>query len=91
MQDTWVRPLGWEDPLEKEMAAHFSILAWKIPWTQSLVGYCPWGRKESETTERLHFHSLYSSTIYGNIFFPSIESLGNCIFLGDVKQDLDTH
>ena len=33
MQETWVRPLGWEDPLEKEMAAHSSILAWKIPWT----------------------------------------------------------
>ena len=33
MQETWVRPLGWGDPLEKEMAAHSSILAWKIPWT----------------------------------------------------------
>ena len=30
--ETWVRSLGWEDPLEKEMAAHSSILAWKIPW-----------------------------------------------------------
>ena len=33
MQETWVLSLGWEDPLEKEMAAHSSILAWKIPWT----------------------------------------------------------
>ena len=33
MQETWVRSLGWEDPLEKEMAAHSSTLAWKIPWT----------------------------------------------------------
>ena len=33
MQETGVRSLGWEDPLEKEMAAHSSILAWKIPWT----------------------------------------------------------
>ena len=32
-QETWVRSLGWEDPQEKEMAAHSSILAWKIPWT----------------------------------------------------------
>ena len=32
MQETLVRSLGWEDPLEKEMAAHSSILAWKIPW-----------------------------------------------------------
>ena len=33
MQETWVRSLGWEDPLEKEMSAHSSILAWTIPWT----------------------------------------------------------
>ena len=32
MHQTWVRSLSWEDPLEKEMAAHSSILAWKIPW-----------------------------------------------------------
>ena len=34
MQETWVRTLGWEDPLEKEMATHCSTLAWKIPWTE---------------------------------------------------------
>jgi len=34
IQETWVRSLGWEDPLEKEMATHSSILAWKISWTQ---------------------------------------------------------
>ena len=34
MQETRVQSLGWEDPLEKEMAAHSSILAWKIPWTE---------------------------------------------------------
>ena len=34
MQETQVRFLGWEDPLEKEMAIHSSILAWKIPWTE---------------------------------------------------------
>ena len=33
MRETWVRSLGWEDPLEKGMATHFSILAWRIPWT----------------------------------------------------------
>ena len=32
--ETWVQPLGWEDPLEKEMATHSNILAWKIPWTE---------------------------------------------------------
>ena len=34
MQETWVRSLGWEDPLEKEMAIHSSTLAWKIPWLE---------------------------------------------------------
>ena len=49
-----VPSLGQEDPLEKEMAAHSSILAWKIPWTERLMGYSPWGRKESGTTEYAH-------------------------------------
>ena len=34
MQERWVQPLGWEDPLEKEMATHPSILVWEIPWTE---------------------------------------------------------
>ena len=36
MRETWVRSLGQEDPLEKEMASHSSILAWEIPWTEEL-------------------------------------------------------
>ena len=56
VQETRVRSLGQEDPLEKEMATHSSILAWKIPWTEEPVGDSPWGRKESDTTKRLHFH-----------------------------------
>ena len=38
MQETWVWSLGWEDPLEKEMATHSSILAWRIPWTEEPDG-----------------------------------------------------
>ena len=34
LRETWVQSLGWEDPLEKEMATHSSTLAWKIPWTE---------------------------------------------------------
>ena len=45
MQETWVRFLGWEDPLEKEMATHSSILAWKAQGQRSLKGYSPWDRK----------------------------------------------
>ena len=38
MQETWVRSLGWEDPLEKGVATHSSILAWRIPWTVKSMG-----------------------------------------------------
>ena len=52
MQQTWVPSLGREDPLEKGVATHSSILAWRIPWTpRSLVGYSPRGHKEWNTTE----------------------------------------
>ena len=56
VQETWVRSLGREDSLEKEMATHSSTLALKIPWTEeSGAGYCPWGCKELNTTEPLLF------------------------------------
>ena len=56
MLETWVQSLGWEDPLEKEMATHSSILAWRTPWTEELGGLQSTGHKESDMTERLHFH-----------------------------------
>ena len=52
MQETQVQFLGWEDPLEKEMAAHSSILVWEIPWTEEPAGlYSPGGQKESNMIE----------------------------------------
>ena len=64
VRETWVRSLGREDSLEKEMATHSSTLAWKIPWTEELgAGYCPWGRKESGMTERLHFHCYITRSL----------------------------
>ena len=50
-QETWVQSLGQEDALEKEMAIHFSTLAWKIPWMEEPGRYSPCGHKESDTTE----------------------------------------
>ena len=47
MQETWVRSLGWEDPLEKEMATHSSTLAWRIPWTEEP------GRLQSTGSQRV--------------------------------------
>ena len=67
MQETQVQPPGWEDPLEKEMATHSSILAWRIPWTEEPHGqksptdYSPWGCEESDTTERLTQMQLESN------------------------------
>ena len=51
MQETRVRSLGWEDPLEKEMASHFSILAWKIPWTEEPIGLQSMGSQRVGITE----------------------------------------
>ena len=56
MQETPVRSLGWEDPLEEEMATYSSILAWKIPWTEEPRGLQSWGYKEPDTTEQLSMH-----------------------------------
>ena len=65
MRETWVQSLGREDPLEKEMATHSSTLAWKIHGQRSLVGYSPWSRKESDTTEQLHFTTSLHPVIVG--------------------------
>ena len=55
MQETWVHFLGWEDPPEKGMATHSSILAWRILWIEerSLADSSPWGHKELDTNKRL--------------------------------------
>ena len=50
MQETWVQSLGREDRLEKEMATHSSILAWRIPWTEEPGGLQSMGSQESDTT-----------------------------------------
>ena len=56
MQETWVQSLGWEDPLEKEMATHFSILAWRILWTEEPGRLQSMGWQESDMTWRLNHH-----------------------------------
>ena len=50
MWETWVQFLGWEDPLEEEMATLSSILAWKIPWTEEPGGLKSMGSQESDAT-----------------------------------------
>ena len=53
MWNTWVQSLDQDNPLEKGMATHSSILAWKIPWKRSLEDHSPWGCNELDTIERL--------------------------------------
>ena len=60
MPETGVRSLGQEDPLEKDRATHSKYSCLENPAGQrSMVGYSPWGRKASATTERLHFNFLF--------------------------------
>ena len=55
MQETWVQSLGWEDPLEKRMATHPNILAWRIPWIEEP------GRLQSMQSQRVR-HDLETNT-----------------------------
>ena len=79
----------------KTMATHSSTLAWEIPWTESLVGYSPWGREESDTTERLHFYFSLSCTGEGNgnplqyscLENPRDGSLVGCCLWGHTESD----
>ena len=72
MEEMRVRFLGWEDPLEEEVATHCGILAWKIPWTRSLVGCSPWGGTElvvtalsSHATRRMSRGATFSNLPHG--------------------------
>ena len=73
--------------MEKEIATHSSILAWKIPGPRSLVGYSPWGHKESDTTEGLHLLSpILKTTDYVNSltllvgYFMLLTKAQSCLF-----------
>ena len=76
MQETWVRSLGQEDPLEKEMATHSSILAWKVPWTEEPGGLQSTSHRvtKSQTgpTEGLGVHTNTQGALYimGGIASP---------------------
>ena len=59
MQETCVQSLGWEDPLEKEMTTHSSILAWKIPWTEETGGLQTKGSKRVGHDCDIHFQTLH--------------------------------
>ena len=52
-----VQYLGQEESLEEGMATHSSMLSWRIPWTEDLADYSPWGQKELDVTEQLSMHA----------------------------------
>jgi len=59
--------VGQEDPLEEGMPIHSSILAWRIPWTEELAGYSPWGCKESDITEMTQPECTHSGCISNQV------------------------
>ena len=70
MQETWVQSLGQEHPLEKEMATHSRILAWKIPWMEDpvILNGLPWKRTEII----LSFFRLYPSTAFQTLLLTMV-------------------
>ena len=69
MRETWVRSLDWEDPLEKGMAPHSCILAWKIPLTEELGGIQSMGHNKLDATESLTLLLIMHVTIVFFHFF----------------------
>ena len=68
MRKTWIRSLGREDSLEKGMATHSNILAWRIPWTESMDGYSPWGHTELDMTGSLTLFTFQGQVCDKKIF-----------------------
>ena len=76
MQGTQVLSLGWEDPLEKEMATHSSILAWEIPWTEEPGGLQSMGSQELGTTQQLsHYQTPWAGPQCHHLGASKIENL----------------
>ena len=63
MQESWVQSLGWEDPVEKGMAIHFSILAWRISWTEEPGGLQSIGLQSQTWLKQLSMHTCMSSYV----------------------------
>ena len=92
MQETTVQTLGQDDPLEKGMATHSSILAWESHGQRSLVGYSPWGHKESDMTEQLTLLPLEKCLFKPFVHFKIELCFGCAVLRGlDLFQKLDSY
>ena len=94
-QETWVRSLGWEDPLEKGKATHSSILTWRIPWTVLVPGVAKSRTRLSDfhftslhfplVTKQQHIWKIVNESEYrGNV------DLRNCLFLSHLSKTYTT-
>ena len=82
MQETWVLSLDQEDPLEKGMATHSSILAWRIPWTEKPGGLQTMGSQKSDTTERLTHNTQQRMLLNG---LQMVQLVKNQLPIGDAR------
>ena len=75
MQETGVQFFGWEDPLEKEMVTHSSILAWRIPWTEKPGRLQSMGLQKSDTTYQLNYYKSSNTKLENSkILFLTINT-----------------
>ena len=83
MQETWVRSLGWEDPLEKRKATHSSVLAWRIPWTLKTVGLQRVGHDWATFTFfSLSFSLFYTLFTDQDPCFPDLPTIAEIVHYG---------
>ena len=78
MQETQIQPLGWEDPLEKEMTTH-SSLAWRIPWTEEPGGLLPTGSQRVRHNSSTKWQNNNHHNFKGCHSILSVESLQSCL------------
>ena len=102
-QETWIRSLGWEDPLEEEMATHSSILAWEIPWTEEPGRLQSMGFqrvRHSWVTEHANVQMVNTISFLSSLYIPPfrlqilmcMKPLGNelqCRFLKSTSKEAD--
>ena len=87
MKETWVQSLGWEDPLEKEKATHSGTLAWKIHWTEELVGYNPWGHTSwTPLVDQTTYKGIWGEWLPELSYMQSIKSMPNIWAFEDIPN-----
>ena len=79
MQEPWVWSLGWKDPLEKEMATHSNILAWRIPWTEESGGLWSMGSQRIRHDWATFIHSVIQYLFFSGLFYFVLSPPGSAM------------